>query len=592
MTPTVRLACFGDSLTDEYFSYLEGELARRHPQRRFELLAHAVRGETAVDGLARLDAVTADRPDVTALYFGMNDQERGVGALQFADTMRQIIDVLYQAGSEVLLLTLNPVAGHAESATNRRIAGFNNILRELAYETHVRCVDIEKEWAETFSQAEEGLRDGCHPNEAGAALFCREIARVVQRRSRIILWQYNGNPAQCNYHCEYCSYDSGKLQVGHHFQRETDDWRRAFEQAFGAHRHLVFYFGHGEPMVGKRWFDVVEMIGSQPNWEMRVITNLSPALDPLLDSRVAREGRLNINASFHPTQVSKERFRKKLVQCREQGIEVPVVYVLWPPFFERFEEDLAYFDEMNFLVHPRRFRGVWNGREYPQAYTETQRQLLARYMDAASIKLQLSNECSAGKPTWTGVDFCIVDNKGNVGYCDDYRTDAHHFGNIFAGNVRMYLHPHPFPDVDASDGTIDGVANFCELEFDQIEGNHIAHAAAQGNVYRREDGTICYGNADLDFDDPAVRAEYRFPARNLRDARAILVFRGETSHSRLRRLAEAMFPERFNYRSGFSVAAFVKHVARGGLKRVPLIGPASVSLHRLVRGSVTPRTQS
>jgi hypothetical protein len=296
-------------------------------------------------------------------------------------------------------------------------------------------------------------------------------------------------------------------------------------------------------MVGKRWFDVVEMVGAVPNWEMRVISNISPSLTRLLNSRVAKEGRLNINASFHPTETKRDRFLRKLLQCREHGIEVPVVYTLWPPLFDRFEDDFQVFSKHGFLVHVRRFIGLYEGKKYPEDYTEKERKFLAKYCDDATIKYMLSNEPTDGKLTWTGVDFMILDNDGNVGYCDDYRTKRYNFGNIFKGNVRLLSEPKPFPRGKVSDGTVDGVANIYELGYMQLEGNHIRHFSRQGGVYHTPDG-VFYKNMHTDFDDPRVRAEYRFPPRNLVDCYYILQCKERDLALRWRQIAQYMIPKR------------------------------------------------
>ena len=550
-----KILCFGDSLTAGYASGFEERFKHKLPDIDVTIVNAGVAGETSRDSLKRLPRLLGKRPQVVLIGFGMNDQAKGVTTVELASNLSRMISAFEKIGARVLLLTLNPLRGAPGDGGNARIDAYNQVIKDVAWEKRIRVVDINSLWEREIKPLDRGLRDSCHPNDLGNELYCKALLRVVPRMSQIILWQYNGNPAECNYRCPYCSYDQGKAQKGHHFQGTTERWRDAFKDAFG-NQHLVFYFGHGEPMLGKRWFDVVKMIGAVPNWEMRLISNISPSLTRLLNSRVAKEGRLNINASFHPTETNRERFLQKLLRCRAHGIEVPVVYTLWPPFFERFETDFQFFNEHRFLVHVRRFRGLYAGKRYPEAYTEEEKRFIAKYADDATIKYMLSNEPTEGKLTWAGVDFMIIDNQGNVGYCDDYRTGEYSFGNIFEGDVRLLTEPKLFPNGNVSDGTVDGVACILESGYMQLAGNHILHFARQGGVTHTPNG-VFYKNMQTDFDDSRVRAEYRFPPRNLLDCYYILK-REQSWSSRWRRIAQPTLPERIfkltevNWRSALS----------------------------------------
>lgn len=211
---------------------------------------------------------------------------------------------------------------------------------------------------------------------------------------------------------------------------------------------------------------------------------------------------------------------------------------MYPSLLERFEDDFHFFDAHNFLVHVRRFRGFYEGKAYPEAYTDEERQFIAKYCDDATIKYMLSNEPSYGKLTWSGVDFMIVDNQGNVGYCDDFRPDRHSLGNVFDGTFRPLSVPLRFPGGGVSDGTVDGVANFLELGYRQLTGNNVLSFSRQGGVYHKSDG-VYYKNMYVDFADSRIRAEYRFPPRNLKDCYHI--WRCKERDARLRRKEVVQF---------------------------------------------------
>jgi hypothetical protein len=244
---------------------------------------------------------------------------------------------------------------------------------------------------------------------------------------------------------------------------------------------------------------------------------------------------------------------------------------MYPPFFKRFEEDFNFFNSHNFMVHVRRFRGMHEGRFYPDAYSDQEMQMIARYCDDATIRYMLSNEPTTGKLSWTGSDFCLIDNMGNVGYCDDYPTSRAKLGNVFEGNVKFHPGPIPFPGPSVSDGTVDGVANICELDYPQLEGNHIIHFSRLGGVERTSNGWQ-YKNQNTDFNDSRVRAYYRFPIRNFEDFIAVLKL-SDSAASKFYRIACSLYPSEFGQNNIPTPKQFVhrmlhsiKHLSRKGLK--------------------------
>jgi len=506
-----KIICFGDSLTKDYVSLFKDKLRENFSETNVEIINKGIGGETSKDGVNRLEQILKEKPNVVIIGFGMNDKSEGISLEEFYRNLNEIIAVFKRV--RVLLLNLHPLF-----KDDKRTIMFNKIIKKVADEKRIRMVDIYKYWMEEFRNPKKGLRDGCHVNQLGNKLYSKALLETISRKNMIILWAYNGFSCECNYHCPYCQYE---MQKGHHFFGTIEQWHQGFKKSFGD-QHLVFYFGHGEPMIGKNFFEIVAMIEKEPNWEMRIISNLSGDLERLVNTRIAKEGRLNINGSFHPTMISTEDFLKKLLFLRKHNIEVPVVYTLWPPLIEKFKKDFEIFNKNNFLVHIRRFRGVYNNKLYPNAYTDQEKQFFAHYADNATIKYMLHEEPTTGKVSYTGMTFIFVDNKGNIGYCDDARTfNDSNLGNILKGNINLLTKPTKFKVKNVSDGTVDGVANILELGYEELENNHILSFVRQGGVYHTGKG-VFYENMNKDFNDSKIRAEYNFMPRNLKDLYYIL----------------------------------------------------------------------
>ena len=511
-----KIICFGDSISLTYTPKFEKAFKEQYSEIKSEIINAGVTGETSCDGLKRLPELIDNKPDVVLIGFGMNDWRKGVSKEEYTKNISYMVDRFEEIGARVLLVTINPVYQGKRAGTSDIIDKYNDAIKNVALEKRIRIADVNSMWKREIKPIQAGLSDEIHPNSRGYDIYCKALLRVVPKRNTTVLWQYNGNPCACNYRCPYC-HDFPKK--GHHFFATIDQWYEAFKKSF-LNQHITFYISFGEPMVGRNFYEVVEMIGSEPNWEMMMTSNLSLPLDRLLNSRLAREKRLNINASFHPTETTIEEFLKKILLLREHGIEPPIIYVMYPPFVNRFKNDFEIFSKYNFLLHVRRYEGVYNGKCYPDAYTDEEKQFIAHYEDDATVKYMLNNKPNFGELTYSGMYYIIVDNVGNIGwnsdYFPDYSIDRCRFGNVLQNNIRLLWEPIPYPGHTCY-GTIDGVANALEINYRELEVNHLVSFMRQGGVYHADNGKVFYKNMHTDFNDSRIRAEYNFPPRNIKD---------------------------------------------------------------------------
>lgn len=499
------IVCFGDSITKGYTPSFESRLRQDYPDSDIRVLNAGIPSETSCQGLLRLDQVLAERPTVCIVGFGMNDWRKGVDREEFGRNVTEIVTRLQAAKVRVLILTLNP--DWQNGGTTPTIEAYNSTILEVADRCVIRVVDVNRLWRETISPVKSGLEDAIHPNARGYAVFAEALIRMVPRVSTTVVWQYNGYYAACNYACPYCYYPTKR----HYFRHTIQQWREGFLATFGKQR-VTFYLSYGEPSLGKAFYDVLEMIASEPQWDAIMTTNLSTSLDRMVATELVRSGRLHINASFHPTQnVRPKDFLAQLLMLREHGIEAPVVYVMYPEQLPDFESHFAIFDRNRFLMHVRRFRGTYKNRIYPEAYTEDERQRVARYMDRTSLRMMLSNFKSLGRLSYSGLFYVVVNNDGDLGTSPEFPQFGTR-GNIVQKTARLDRSPEPYPG-DISEGAVDGVATFLDLGLRELEGNHIWSYAVQGGI-QVVDGRIRYPFADTDFTDPRFRHKHNFGDRS------------------------------------------------------------------------------
>lgn len=495
-----RIVAFGDSITRAWAPILERRMRRSFPDRSLEVINEGVVSDTSVLGLERVDAVVEHQPDVALVGFGMNDWRKGVDRPEFRAAMTALVDRLLDADIRVLVLTINPDWQGEDSGTSAVIDRYNDEIIDLAREKRIRVVEVNSAWKRHFQTPAQGLDDEIHPSTGGYELIVDAVMKILPRVSTTVVWQYNGHYGLCNYRCPYCYYPTKK----HYFMHTIDQWREGFLDLFGQQR-VTFYLSYGEPMLGKNFCEVLEMIASEPQWDCIITTNLSAKLDRLCETRLVREGRFQVNASFHPTQkVTQRDFLAQLEILRAHGIEAPVVYVMYPEHLPNFDMHFRVFDRHGFFMHIRRFRGRYKGRAYPQAYTADERRLIASFMDRNSIRLMLHNPSSGGRLSYAGMYYICVDNEGNIARSPESQVYGE-YGNIVDKTARLDLEPQPLPQ-GVHEGSVDGSAVLLDSGLEELTGNHIWSYAQQGGV-RRENGSIHYPFRHIDFSDPKVMWE-------------------------------------------------------------------------------------
>jgi acyl-CoA thioesterase-1 len=184
MPSPVRIACFGDSLTEGYGLapdealpvVLERMLADEGIAAR--CLNFGVSGDTSADGLARLGAVLDAAPDAAIVAFGANDcfMDEPVDAV--TATLSAILDAFAERNVPVLLVGITALLNPDEKYR----AGFDSLFPELAERYDLDLFpDV---LAPYFGNNDLTLMDGMHPNAQGVEAMARAMLDQVVKLAK------------------------------------------------------------------------------------------------------------------------------------------------------------------------------------------------------------------------------------------------------------------------------------------------------------------------------------------------------------------------------------------------------------------------
>lgn len=178
--PPIHIVALGDSLTAGYglaasegfVPRLQAALAKSGAET--EIANAGVSGDTAADGLARLDWSVPQDTDAVMLELGANDMLRGIEPAATRAKLDSILLRLTERHISVLLCGMRA----APNLGADYVAAFDRIYPELAAKYGVILYPF-------FLDGVAGDRsliqqDGLHPNAAGVAIIVQRILPKVQ----------------------------------------------------------------------------------------------------------------------------------------------------------------------------------------------------------------------------------------------------------------------------------------------------------------------------------------------------------------------------------------------------------------------------
>jgi acyl-CoA thioesterase-1 len=177
---TLRIVAFGDSLSAGYLlpasASFPGQLeaALRAKGRDITVVNAGVSGDTASDGLARLDWSVPPGADLVIVEFGANDMFRGLDPIITRRALDEIITKLQGRGAFVLLAGMRSVSNLGDSYRGE----FEAIYPELAKAHQVPLYPFFLQGI--AEQAAFNLADGIHPNRSGVAKIVAGILPSVE----------------------------------------------------------------------------------------------------------------------------------------------------------------------------------------------------------------------------------------------------------------------------------------------------------------------------------------------------------------------------------------------------------------------------
>jgi len=176
----IRIACFGDSLTEGYGLRPDEALPvilermLREDGIRNTCLNYGVSGDTSGDGLRRITEVIEASPDAIIVEFGANDSFMGEPVEAISRNFTTIIEALIELKAPILLVGISAFTDFGQDYKEE----FDPLFQELADKYDLPLFpDILSCY---FGDSTMTLMDGMHPNEKGVEAIARGLFPQVK----------------------------------------------------------------------------------------------------------------------------------------------------------------------------------------------------------------------------------------------------------------------------------------------------------------------------------------------------------------------------------------------------------------------------
>lgn len=251
---------------------------------------------------------------------------------------------------------------------------------------------------------------------------------------------------RCNFDCEYCH-----PQIKHVLNRknlEEPDWQHVVQQFDQLGRTSLIHMSGGEPFMYPNFVDLCRELTR--HHYISINTNLTHHDLGRFMEEVDPKRVIKIAAAMHIQErerhnIDPTQFISDVEELGNRGFPVSALYIMYPPLFGRAEKDImAMHRHESVDVQAKVFKGVYEGRRYPESYSSEEQQLIHQLSGSYKFNVPyLSRPLTfQGQPCFAGATSFKVTVTGDVRRCASVATS---YGNLYDGTFSPALSDAPCP---------------------------------------------------------------------------------------------------------------------------------------------------
>ncbi|MBL7197186.1 MAG: radical SAM protein [Candidatus Omnitrophica bacterium] len=220
----------------------------------------------------------------------------------------------------------------------------------------------------------------------------------------------------CNFRCPYCwFFDNWAQQKKLNLYLAPEEWMVCWERIFDKYGEVHIAITGGEPFIYPRFIELVKNLSSFHI--VKITTNMSGNMKKFI--KEISPLRVYLDLNFHPVFVDNvDEFIKKTELLHDAGFDSGVCYLAYPPQIAMLNFYKQRFEDSGIRFALAAFWGQYNGRQYPAAYTNEEKETIKPFLgDIDRIDYHLNSRSPKGKLCNAGYRYANIYADGNVVRC-------------------------------------------------------------------------------------------------------------------------------------------------------------------------------
>jgi MoaA/NifB/PqqE/SkfB family radical SAM enzyme len=250
---------------------------------------------------------------------------------------------------------------------------------------------------------------------------------------------------QCNYRCPYCWWQGRWDEIAIHNyypgrEKLTEAWARIYRLYGSAHIDI----SGGEPFLYPEFMEFINQITDYHS--LTINTNLSFEAKELVGKVKSGRKKIKINATFHPLFAGFKPFVEKASFLQDNGFQIGVSYLAWPGQIKDIPAYRKRFANKDFQICLLTFWGDYQGKKYPAAYTEREKEIINPILgERSGENFQVEPLVVQGMLCNAGYLYATIHPDGQVLRCGggSWEKEDSYLGNLFDKNFRLREAPYP-----------------------------------------------------------------------------------------------------------------------------------------------------
>ncbi|MBU1125375.1 MAG: radical SAM protein, partial [Candidatus Omnitrophica bacterium] len=243
----------------------------------------------------------------------------------------------------------------------------------------------------------------------------------------------------CNFRCPYCwFYKDWASLAKRNLYLKPDEWVRHWRRVYDKYGEVRIEIVGGEPFIYPNFIELVKKISAFHR--VKVTTNLSGDIERFV--KEIDPARVTLDLNFHVLFIDLETVLKKAHILNDAGFNAGVCYLAYPPQMHKIKSLSERFARENIGFALAAFWGEYNGKKYPQSYTQQERDMMRPFLgDVDRIDFHLDGHSPKGKLCRAGQRYASIQADGKVVRCGPLGERA--IGNITDDNFALLDRPMP-----------------------------------------------------------------------------------------------------------------------------------------------------